>query len=191
MAAVSDPEEDELMNGPSLSADGRLEQRMQGVEPAFAPPAAFTPPVEPPLELAARSPQAIEARVQVFRDSARPRAVPGALKLVGLLGLLGAGLLAGFLYFQPRFHAETPFGVTEPSLIDQLNLGEPQPLIISSTPSGASVSIAGQVVGQTPWAGDNRWTTQVPVRVELPGYQRWEGKLEPGKPRTLDVKLKK
>lgn len=186
---MSDPNErDELSRGPSLSPDGRLEGRIERVEP----PPALTSLAEAPLELETRAPKAIEARVERYREDLRARnAKGGALKLVvGLVALALIGL-AALLRFQPDLRRELPDGVRESTLLEGLlRAPDAPPVIISSTPPGADIHIGGKIVGQTPWAGENRWTGETKVVLQLAGYRKWEGKLNGGKAETLDVRLK-
>lgn len=187
---MSQPEEDDdqLLKGPSLSADGRLEERMQRVEPAGGPGAL--PVTDAPLELVERAPKVLEPRVEEFRAPAPARRSRAPLIVGGLLAV-GVALLVTFLVVKPKRVPEVPFGVSDSSVLGELGLVEQQPIIISSTPTGATVTIGERTVGTTPWAGDNVWRGETPVILELKGYQRWEGKLEGGKPLTLDVHLKR
>jgi eukaryotic-like serine/threonine-protein kinase len=186
MWSVSQPdEEDELSKGPSLSADGRLEQRMQRVEPAFGPPP------EEKLELAEVAPRKPEPRIENFREDPRPKSLPLAVKVVFALLALGVVVLVAFLVLKPNLDVSLPTGVTESSLLAELGGGEHEPIIISSTPTGATVSIAGKAVGVTPWAGDNVWIGTVPVSIDAKGFKRWEGQLVGGKAQTLDITLKR
>jgi hypothetical protein len=188
MRPVSQPdEEDEILKGPALTPDGRLEERMDRVEPAFGQPA------EPKLELAEVAPKKFEPRIENFRDAPVKR-TSGATKAVFALVALGIVLAVGLVVFKPNLDFVTrdlPTGVTEGSLLGDLELSGHEPVIVSSTPTGASVSIGGKVVGVTPWAGDNVWRGTVPVVIDAKGYQRWKGQLVGGKPQTLDVTLRR
>lgn len=188
MHSVTDPKEpDEILQNPaSLGADGRLEQRMARVEPVGAP-------AEERIELQERAPKAIEARVEQYRDELRARSArPWAARLVIGTLLLGVIALGAFLHFKPKLELGSFDGVREASLFDQVTAGgEAPPIIISSTPTGATITIGGKTVGETPWAGENRWVGETPLTLKLPGYKAWEGKLKGGSPQTLDINLKK
>jgi PEGA domain len=195
MARVTDPNsnDDELFKGPTLNADGRLE-RFDMVEKAVPLPTGPVPRQdEPPPELAPRPPKKYEARVEQFRalpPSAFERRRRAALIAVVVLLALGVAGFAAFAVFRPRL-SDLPFGVSETSLFDQLNSGEPIPVIISSTPTGAKLTIGSTVVGETPWAGENKWQGKIRVRLEAPRYKPWEGQIDGQKPVTLDIELKK
>ncbi|MDP1825743.1 MAG: PEGA domain-containing protein [Archangium sp.] len=190
---MTDPkEQDDIREGPAaLGADGRLEQRLERVEQAGVP--APSPAPEANLHLAARAPKAIEQRVENYRAELRARnARPWALKLV--IGALVAGLggLGALLYFKPKLDLQSLDGVREANLLDELTAGgEREPIIISSTPTGATIIIGGKTVGETPWAGENVWRGETTLVLKLAGYQPWQGKLRGGKPATLDIRLKK
>lgn len=190
MRGVSDPKEpapDELDHAGALGTDGQLEARFAGVEPPSPQP------TEEKLELSEQNPKAVHQRVEQHRDDLRARvARPWALKLalgVMVLGLIGLGAL---LVFKPKLESPAFDGVRETTLLDELMAGgEAAPLIISSTPEGAHISIGGEPVGQTPWAGENRWHRETAVTLKLPGFRAWTGKLRGGAPQTLDIKLEK
>jgi hypothetical protein len=188
MRAVSDPKEpgpDEIHHAGSLRTDGKLEARFAAVEPPK--------PVEEKIELAPRGPKVIQERVDRYRDELRARSRrPWALKLFLFVIVLGVSGLAALLYFKPRLDLPALEGVREATLLDELTAGgEAAPIIISSTPTGATILIGGKVMGQTPWAGENRWRGETLVVVKLPGYRAWNGKLKGGAPTTLDIKLEK
>ncbi len=187
MRPVTDKEdEDELQKGPVLGADGTLEQRLSRVEQPVAPP-------DHALELAERAPKVVEERLETFRDEP-PAPAPrrGPLKLVVALAAVGAIGLVALLVFKPKLEAPPEIGVQVTSLLNDAVSGEAvPPIIISSTPTGATVFIAGKELGQTPWAGDNRWVGEPTLVIKLPGYRSWEGKLRGGEPQTLDIKLEK
>lgn len=182
---------DELMQGgPSLDASGRLEGRFNNVEARPAEP----PPQEERFELEARPRAPVEARMQTYRAELAARGErPWALKLMLGAMLVGVLALGAFLHFKPKLELpEMPDGVRPSGILDELTAGaEAAPVIISSTPTGATITIGGKTVGQTPWAGENRWAGQPAVTLKLPGYKTWEGKLEGGEPQTLDITLRK
>ncbi len=189
---MTDPKDsDEIFKGPALGADGRLEERLSRLEPPRGPE-AFAP-VEEKLELDVKSRRAIEARVETFREEAGARSRrPWALKLFLAVMLLGVAGFGALLYFKPKLDVPILDGVRQSSLLDELTApGEPQPIIVSSTPTGATIFIGGKNLGQTPWAGENRWSGETPLRLELAGYRTWEGTMKGGKPQTFDITLKK
>lgn len=183
---------DDFMKGPSLDADGRLEGRFKNVEARD-----FKPPQEDRLELEARPRAPVEERMQTYRAELQKRSErPWALKLMVGAMLFGVLALGAFLSFKPKIDVSVvptvPDGVRRSGILDELTAGpEAAPLIISSTPTGATITIGGKSVGQTPWAGENRWAGQTAVTLKLPGYKTWEGKLEGGEPLALDITLKK
>ena len=190
MTDPTDP--DEILKGPAaLSAEGNLEQRMAKVEPAGAPPDPERP--SEPIELAERAPPAIQERVDRYRAELRARSSrPWALKLVIASLVLGVGGLAALLHFKPKLELPTVEGVRDATLLDELGAGgEHQPIIISSTPTGATIVIGGKTVGETPWAGENTWTGETSLILQFPGYRPWQGKLKGGQPQTLDIRLKR
>jgi hypothetical protein len=182
---------DEMMQGPSIDANGRLEGRFNNVEAPM--PAPAPPPREERLDLEARPRAPVEERMQTYRAELQKRSDrPWALKLMLGAMLLGVISLGAFVYFKPKLDLPTiPDGVRPSGIVDQLTSTEAAPIIISSTPTGATITIGGKNVGETPWAGENRWVGQTAVTLKLPGYKTWEGKLEGGEPKTLDITLKK
>lgn len=65
-------------------------------------------------------------------------------------------------------------------------------LWIDSDPSGATIRIGDTVVGSTPWMGDNLYADpNVPVVLELRGYEPWEGTFKGGTEQKLDIPLQK
>lgn len=184
---TDEKEPDEIgKSGPALSADGTLEGRFGRVESAGAQP-------EERLELADVAPRVREPRIEVFRpvQAARSPTQRLAFKFVlalALVGLLGLGAL---LYLQPKLDAfEVPEGVRESTLFDSLGSSQ-HPLIISSNPTGATIVIEGTTIGQTPWAGENRWVGSPKLVLRRPGYKDWQGTFTGDQPQTLDVQLKK
>jgi hypothetical protein len=164
---------------------------MAKMEPAGAIPAPEGPAET--LELAERPPPAIQQRVERYREDLRARSSrPWALKLVIAILVLGVAGLAALLHFKPKLELPTVQGVRGATLLDELSAGgERPPIIISSTPTGATIVIGGKAVGETPWAGENIWTGETSLILQLPGYRPWEGKLKGGQPQTLDIRLKR
>jgi len=67
----------------------------------------------------------------------------------------------------------------------------PKPMVVMSTPSGATLKIDGTRVGETPWAGDNHWHgAGVPYELSAEGYVPLKGTFEGDRELTLDVTLK-
>ncbi|MFO0597119.1 MAG: PEGA domain-containing protein [Myxococcaceae bacterium] len=212
---MTDPNEDDdaLFKGPSLNAEGRLEGRFgamenpvplnthPGVPPvagSTAAQAAFQPPpapaAPPPPEIAARKPPAYEARIERFRAENEARTSSGraaALRIVIGLLLLGIALAVSFAVLRPKLPGAKTAGVTSPNVL-QLLQGERPPMLINSTPSGAKLYVGQELVGETPWAGDNRWAGEkVPFRIEAKGYQPYTGTFQGDATVTLEVTLKR
>lgn len=188
---VSDPRDDELFKGPTLDANGRLENRFEKVEAPAPLPAP--PPAEETLELAERGPKVHEPRIENFRDDPAPvKQRSGALKLV--IGLLVLAVAAGvaFVVLQPKLELPIPDGVREVGIVREvLRPPDAAPVIITSEPAGATITIGDTVVGQTPWAGENRWIGETKVVLQLKGFRVWEGQLTGGKAITVDAQLKR
>ncbi|MGC4115460.1 MAG: PEGA domain-containing protein [Myxococcales bacterium] len=172
-----------LPGGPAMSMDGRLDGQVgRSVAPDpvvdVAPAAVPVAPAEPePLELDERALRydpklipkggpAIEAgsmahKVQAeLEDVARRRQTRRVFGVLGVLLLLAAvGVAAGYL----RAPSELATFVGSSKETTAL-------LRVESTPSGASVTIAGTPVGETPFVCLNEYEGST-VRVELPGYE--------------------
>lgn len=183
---------DLLHGGPSLDADGRLVRPATPPAPEVpAAPTPYEPEAEPVLELDVRPPTPAPPPVETFRQvEPRPRQ-RYAVRLALLAAALGAVLLAGALVTaRPQPPGSTQV-VRETTLLDTLLAGGPKaPAIITSTPPGATITIDGAAVGVTPWAGDNAWPAGTVVRLEMPGFSPWEGRLE-GSETRLDARLKR
>lgn len=179
----SNEKHDELFDGPSLNADGRLEQRLGALEPVqFAPPPVGTPELD--LD---RKPAPIIEEMEPAPPPPPPSRASGVKYVLGFL-VLGAVALAAFMIFRPRI--PLPEGVSDSDFMRGMAAANGQ-LIINSTPSGAHVFINDTDRGQTPWAIDNHWNGTVKVRLEARGYKPWEGTFQGGQDQTLDVQLKK
>lgn len=196
MPTVPDPKSDDdspdLLRGPALASDGRVE-RFDRVEPAV--PTASSPTPDAPLELAPIPPPPVQQRVDRYRAELSTRADrkrSAALKFVITLVVLAIVGAVGLVIIKPRLELPAIDGVRDPTFVEQLNVGERAPMIISSVPTGAKVIIDGETVGETPWAGDNRWTaSKVKIRLQVAGYKPWDGEFDGDRPVTLDIKLKR
>jgi len=62
-------------------------------------------------------------------------------------------------------------------------------LSIVSTPAGATLTIAGQEVGTTPYFTDNTWAGEVAFQVSKPGYRTAEGTFQGGREQRQEVAL--
>jgi hypothetical protein len=185
-----DPDAPEFLkgDGPVLSAEGRVEgkvaDRIERIEPEGS--------AGPPLELAPREPKPAEPTATAYRspvDDARRRR---AMRVVIAGLVLGLGLMAATLWGpRPTRQAQVDT-VQDSTLLDQLvGGGGRAPVVISSEPSGATVRIAGQKVGVTPWAGDNIWGGATEVVVDLPGYKPWKASIRGGEEAHLNARLTK
>ncbi len=178
-------DDDELFSGPALGADGRLERRTEGIElNTFAPASAQ----EEPLELA-RSiiPPSEEPLPEPPPAPPAPRR-SNALKIIVGASVAGVLVLGAALYFKPDL--PLPDGVRDSNLFHELNVARGQ-VIIMSEPMGATVFIGDSKVGTTPYAADNRWVGEVPVRLEARGVAPFVTSFQGGKDQTLEVDLKK
>lgn len=185
-----EPPDDPLASGPALNADGHLERRLARIEPQGAP--APMGADEPALELAERAPKRPEAPPGSYRAP-----IPSGRRRLAVR-IVVAGVVAGLVLFAAALaQSRSRSGhqrdtVRSASILDQLLAGGPRaPVVITSEPPGATVRVGSDVVGQTPWAGDNVWVGELPVVLELEGYRAWKGTLRGGEEVRLDARLKK
>ncbi len=174
-----------FLDGPSLDIDGRLEQRIGGVEPLAPKPEDFAPPVLPSPELEVRDRPKPPKPVMI--DDV-PRST-WAIKLVVALFVVGIATFVLVLKFRPTI--AVPEGVHPSRFVDSFGQAAAGHVLITSSPSGAAVSINGEQLGVTPWAADNRWSGEVKVTLSARGYKVWAGTFAGGSTQTLDVQLKK
>lgn len=168
-------------SGASLSADGHLEGRPGAA--AEAPPG----PEDAPLELVERGPKVFEPRVETFREP--PPARPGRRRFALpalLLGLSLVGLAAAWALW-PR---GVQHGVREAGLAERLLGGRP-PVLITSEPPGARITVGGAAVGQTPWAGDNAWLGRQEVVLTLEGYAPFRATLDGAQEVRIEARLRR
>jgi len=156
------------------------------LEPAGA--AAFSAPAEEKLELAEVAPPKPQS-LPGSGERAPKRRSPMKLVLLAFglgLGLLVVALVRGVVSPPPgawREEEVRPATTVESMLAPQLGRA-----VIQSDPPGASIVFKGQVVGTTPWAGDNSFGTQ-PLELRLEGYKPWRGALKDQADATLSVRL--
>lgn len=150
-------------DGPALDVDGNVVNR-----PARAEPMLSEVP-EPPLELPDAPRRVHEPAPTSYREGApvtRRSVWPRLVALLVLLMLLAGGVAAAVML--------VPYSAWPPLLRDlvqqSLALRSRATVVVTSEPTGAVVRIAGQVVGTTPWAGDNVWP-ETTLTVEMPGYE--------------------
>jgi hypothetical protein len=177
-------DDDELFSGPTLGADGRLENATTPVDPNEYP--AQQQVSDAPIELA-RSTIPHTEEVLPEPPPPPPRRSIALKVIIGAL-VLGVAVLGGALWLKPSI--PLPDGVRDSSLFHQLSIAKGQ-VIIMSEPMGAKVFIGDSQVGTTPWAADNRWSGDVPVRLEAKGFATFTTTFQGGKDQTLEVDLKK
>jgi len=64
-------------------------------------------------------------------------------------------------------------------------------VLFLSSPDGALVTIDGEEIGETPFAGDLRWRRGAEITITRSGYAPWTGTLPPGPEVKLDVTLRR
>ncbi|MBX5480533.1 MAG: PEGA domain-containing protein [Myxococcaceae bacterium] len=171
---------------PLLDESGRvIGERPADPTPGEPPDAGPSPADEGPLELQA-DPQKIiaerEAREREEAPVAIPKATPrhtGAIVAVMVALLVLCAGAAVLLVPELRYE------------LDRRLPHAPTPMLkIDSEPSGATVWIEGQEVGQTPLYLDNRYPDAT-IRVEIarPGYERWRGTFRGGAEQAVEAKL--
>ncbi len=68
---------------------------------------------------------------------------------------------------------------------------EPVRYLIDSVPPGATLTINGEVVGVTPWGGDNDPVRGAVISATLKGYAPWSVKIAPGDDYATTIKFKR
>jgi hypothetical protein len=179
---VSDHDEPFKITGPSLDVDGKLVGRIEKVEEAGPLPLDQ----QPPIELGERGPSRFDEPITNFRDQPLPPSQRFGRLVIGLAVVLALGLLAGGLLFKPR--VDSGLETVKSSGLAGVFSGHRAVAVIDSEPQGATVTIAGVKVGQTPWAGDNQWGP-AEVTITLSGYKAWNGKLKAGEDTTVKARL--
>lgn len=177
--APDDGSEPFQVDGPALDVDGRLINRIENLEPQHPE----TPLTEEPIELAERSPSWRDPTPDSYRDA--PKRKRGKAPLVfGLLVTIAVAGLAALLFSRSARNS-VPTGP-----LGRLVPATHTPLVVTSEPEGASIRIGTEVVGKTPWAGDNIWG-QARLTLELPGYRPWSGTIPSGSDAKVFARLTK
>jgi hypothetical protein len=204
---VETPKPDTDSPGPVLNERGEVERPAGPADasstPQLLPEVTLPTQAPPPLELAyptrpAEAPPppvfAPPPPVQSPRTRSRWPFVLLALVVVAACGLFFGGALVvqelRQLAQQRLSEALTASRQQGPSVLEQLpKLGETPPVVITSEPDGATIRVGGEVVGVTPWAGDNVWSGEQPVVLELRGYRPWQSSLQGGREVRLSARL--
>lgn len=185
----SEEEQHARAQGATLDTDGRLHRAPL---PAEEPPPTVAALTEEPLELPEPRRRQHEPLAETYREEPRPARRPRRLAWGVFLGalLLGLGALAAALLV-PRQRWPGPVRALAErvgrALGDVSSTRRPT-VVVTSEPSGATVRIAGQVVGTTPWAGDHLWGDTT-LTVERRGYRTHTARLEAGKDLTVNASL--
>lgn len=186
---MSEHDQDPPPPGPALAPDGTVTGR-----PRPAPSLEPTPAAEEaPLELQARPRAVKELPLETFRDPPPP---PGrsTRRSTGLaIVVVAVALAVGFFGASMLVERRAAEGGGPPTVRPSTDLegflaGKRLPVVVDSEPPGAVVQIGADVVGVTPWAGDNRWG-EAEVNVRKKGYQPWKGRLSKDAESRLNATL--
>lgn len=125
-----------------------------------------------------------------YRPQSRqtPRWVP--LVLVGFV-VAGFVIAAVTMGVTPAKPARVPELKLPAVVHDALPVLAGPPVVIDSDPPGATVRAADQVLGVTPWAGNNPYLTDTELTISLPGYQPKKVVLPGAKESHLSVALRR
>jgi PEGA domain len=160
----------------SLNLDGTLngpskEQPVPEANPQFEPVV-----IDEPLELVQREKRNVE-----YQDQPPYRHVSDSKKQsrvwiipVMLVVVLGVGAVVSVL---------------KPALFSTFQSSGA--LVILSEPSGASISIGTQQLGLTPWAGNNIWSGNQKVTLQLKGYKSMTKAFDGKKEVTVSFELER
>ena len=175
-------------NGPALDVDGNLVNRLARVEPPDGP---RLPEAEVPLELPKPPPpKRYEVPAETYRQEPVARRSPVAVWIFGIVLALGVALLAAVLVIPiSKWPPAVRSFLMSNAFLDGVVSLDRATVVVTSEPPGATVRIAGQVVGTTPWAGDNLWGDTT-VTVELPGHVPFSAPLRAHHDTTLEAKLR-
>jgi|CXWL01.1.fsa_nt_gi hypothetical protein len=170
--APVDDEKPAAHRGPEMTVEGTLTAPLRAAEPTPEPLAKAD---DAPIELKSQPKALPWAEPAPYRDTTVPKS-PWPMRLV--VGLFAAGIIALVTVV-----AMPPSKNGRPST-------HPGVVMIDSQPAGATVLIAGQSVGKTPWATDNVYKGEVKFELVLPGYQKTSGTFTGNKDAAVSFKLK-
>jgi hypothetical protein len=173
-ASVSHDEEPER----SLGADGTLHgPKTMSPNTPQAIEAQLRGDDEAPLELVERKTKLTEYKDQPgYRVSLDEKRLAGwklAIPIMLLLSLMAVGVLS---VLRPRY-----FSQVIPKTA----------LVIVSEPAGATIRIGSQVLGTTPWAGDNIWVGTQKVTLTQDGFRDASKTFQGQRDATLNVAMEK
>lgn len=180
--------------GPQLTREGVVEGTPEArpVEPPA--PTTPSPATDEPLELVERPPRGGRDFTlnRTFRDdprAARRRRWP---LLLALPIAAAVGLLGWVLSRPPPKVLKRPDLPGLPAPVkDALPVLAGPPLVIDSTPSGASITLPdGTTLGTTPWAGNNPFLTDTQVTLRLAGHRPATLQVPGAKEATLHAPLR-
>lgn len=140
--------------------------------PAVIEAKKFAPPPEPELELARPVVRTAAPTAPPTEEPKRSLLLP--LMVVAVLAVLVVG----------------GFGLNKWVNRRPDNVGMRQ-VVVTSTPSGATVKYGANVLGTTPWAGDLPALTDVELEVSAPGFQAMKKVLPAGQTTPIEVSLKR
>ncbi|WNG31969.1 protein kinase [Cystobacter fuscus] len=177
---------------PVISPLGRDDTPLELASPSRTPERAEFSPLElggpraaqaETPRLAERAPRPENTYVPVDMRGSWRRRLRSLLTLLIVLGAVGGALWVAWPHARPLL---ARLGATS-GLAPHTAI-----LSIQSTPSGATVSVDGKVVGTTPLFIDNIYPEQdIPVRLTLKGYKPWKGTFTGNQPESLDIQLKR
>lgn len=146
-----------------------LSARVAAMEPTPGSGASRPKPAPP-------APQPLAARAE---KPAPPAPTPEPVRRRWLTPVLGVTLLGLLALSGWRWRVTHP---PEP---------EPARVVVTSTPSGATVRIDGAVMGTTPWGGDHRGAAPFVLEVSAPGYLTFRQTLPPGEATSVSATLQR
>jgi PEGA domain len=178
MSPPRDPDEPPFdPEGPQLGSDGKLTSPVVR-RPSQAPEPELQSGRFEKLELVEREEKLPYVEPGPYRtEPKRSRRLPWAVAIVFAVLGMGVGVA---LWKVPTLQRQLPL----------LPLGHRPTVFIQSDPSGATVRLAGSVVGVTPYAADNLYSGDVPWSLSLAGHRAASGKLKGGVEQRLNVTLK-
>jgi hypothetical protein len=165
--------------GPRLRADGSLERAPNA-------PAHRATAREEPLELDLPKPP-IAAREETFGLDV-PRASGADFAGAPKMNAGRRRLALGFAIAA----AVALLAISAVRLFGPVRNGAPRPMLrVDSAPEGAEIFLGGELLGTTPYIGDNDLPPgNYKVRIERPGFRSWSGSFEGGRDAHMAARLR-